>query len=643
MTRIPILVVGGDDKLGANLGEALGMDFEVHAVHRFDDAAAAGATREGLCVFDARDEGADWRAFLEQHTQGNPQARRIVLVAANQSQDVYEQVIAGRLDGLMADPVNALSLASMIRSLIHARKTDPLPEPLDALDSISVLNNLRSGVVVLDRHDTAVLVNNAAASILARPTSELLGKNMTEIFGPNFTKTPPKGQQGDHVHRAELTLVNGRDREAQLGYSTSAMLGPQKDNLGTIVVFADVTRENLLRLQLVQSEKMAGIGTLAGGIAHEFNNLIGGMLGYVQLAESTDDIEDYRRSAEVIRNSGLRAKTIIGNLLTFARRVPNRVEKIELETLVGEIVSLVERDLQSENIMIRTYVEPDVTITTDVGQLENVLLNLIINAKHAMLGGIGGTLTLRAARDIKTVRIDVVDTGVGIAAEHLPKIFEPFYSTKGSLGTGNVDGSGLGLSLSYGIMKELGGDILVKSRASEGSTFTLVLPIVSDVQPEKGDLPVELMDEKPDEAAVARILVVDDEPLMSGLLENVLIREGHQVKVAGNGYVGVEMARHFQPDIAIIDAQMPGMSGIETYEALAQEHPKLTVMMITGKVGEEYDQLAKEIDARGLRIIRKPFDIAQIRREIRSMVPDRHKASSSENAGDHQFNEEAPQ
>ncbi|MBZ0271648.1 response regulator [bacterium] len=484
-----------------------------------------------------------------------------------------------------------------------------------------ILNNMRSGLLVTDKYGRVTMANQSAENILRYPPDTLVGRSISDVLDASLQ---PAGESEPEtpslVHRAEVGATRYDGRPIHVGYSTSTLEDATGKPLGTIIVFSDVTEVNQLKTQLIQTEKMAGIGTLAGGIAHEFNNLIGGMLGYAQLAEASGRTEDYRKSNEVVFQSAKRAKTIISNLLTFARRVPNVIERSDLRELVEQVISLVKRDLQKENVAVEIDVDDGCVIHTDLGQFQQVLLNLIINAKHAMIDRKGGTLTIVGRQEGDRLRVVVKDTGVGIPDDILPRIFEPFFTTKGSIGSGAVAGSGLGLSISYGIISELGGEILVDTVPGEGSTFTVIVPAAAmePAAPEP-DIAEDVPEETFREAGKRRILVVDDEPMIRELLENLLLRDGHRVAIAGNGFAAVEQARAFRPDIAIIDAQMPGISGKETYQELRREHPEINAVMITGQVGGEYEDFAGEMHELGIGILKKPFDIHDIRVAIQRL------------------------
>jgi signal transduction histidine kinase/CheY-like chemotaxis protein len=228
--------------------------------------------------------------------------------------------------------------------------------------------------------------------------------------------------------------------------------------------------------ELIQSSKLAAVGTLAAGVAHEFNNLLAAISGHAQLALASDDLEEIEQSLRVVVDSVDGAARITANLLTFARRQEPSVEMADVIETVQSPLLLMERELQESNIkLVRKFSEVR-PIICDPGGISQVCLNLLTNARDAMLPD-GGTLTVEVKEDQDDILIAFFDTGSGIPDQVMDKLFEPFVTTKGALGGGQMTGTGLGLSVSYGIVKNHGGAIEVETEAGKGSTFTVRLPI----------------------------------------------------------------------------------------------------------------------------------------------------------------------
>jgi signal transduction histidine kinase len=236
--------------------------------------------------------------------------------------------------------------------------------------------------------------------------------------------------------------------------------------------------------ELIQSSKLAAVGTFAAGIAHEFNNLLGSMLGYAELGYGVDDLDEKNHSLDVVIQACRRGRSITRGLLTFARRQEHQRALANLADAIDETLTLVEIDLRKSHIELVRQVEPVRSIICDLGQLAQVVLNLITNARDAMKPH-GGTLTIGLRERNGWIELSVGDTGSGIPEDIRDKIFEPFVTTKGALGGSQTPGTGLGLSVSYGIVQEHSGTISVDSTVGRGTTMTVRLPIVGvDVEHE---------------------------------------------------------------------------------------------------------------------------------------------------------------
>lgn len=243
----------------------------------------------------------------------------------------------------------------------------------------------------------------------------------------------------------------------------------------------DELRENMGDLkrsqqELIESSRLAAVGTLAAGVAHEFNNLLAAILGHSQVGLMSDDMDEIKEALGVVVHSVDRAKRISSNLLAFARREEPVMELADVTEAVESPLRLMERDLARANIKLVRKFSPVPSITCDPGQVSQVCLNLMTNARDAMFPK-GGTLTVEIKQDQKEVVIAFCDTGSGVPDHIMDSLFEPFVTTKGPLGGGPLAGTGLGLSVSYGIVKNHGGAIEVETEAGKGSTFTVRLPI----------------------------------------------------------------------------------------------------------------------------------------------------------------------
>jgi len=375
--------------------------------------------------------------------------------------------------------------------------------------------------------------------------------------------------------------------------------------VGMIIVFKDVTELKALRGRLEQSDRMAAVGTLASGIAHEFNNLLGAVLGYSQLAKSSGKLEDYKKCTQVVFECCRRAKEIVHNLLSFARRKKSVTEEMVLEDLIDQVLVLVERDLEKHGIKVTRdyrYKEP---IVTDVGQLQQVFLNFIINARQAMEGiERERVLQISTFEEDGFVHIAVKDTGVGIPKEHLARIFEPFFTTKGA------SGSGLGLSLCYSFMKNLNGEVKVTSKQGKGSSFELIIPQqLPASEPVVKAKAVKTLVTTLEPKCVA---VISKDGIMRDLVEKMLVQVGHSVRVVTDTDEFAEIKGEFCPELLIVD--LLDFEDVAPEELLKKvKGAEQGVVVLSWLSDEELEQTRVKLqDLNKVKIVSKPFEAQEL-------------------------------
>jgi two-component system, cell cycle sensor histidine kinase and response regulator CckA len=393
-------------------------------------------------------------------------------------------------------------------------------------------------------------------------------------------------------------------------------------------IFIDVTQQKLameenqkLQLQLMRAQKMEALGTLAGGIAHDFNNLLMGIQGNTELSlfnlEPDHSNNERLRAIEELVASGAR---LTHQLLGFARGGKYEIVTVDINSLLEKSTSLFNRT--DKEIAISMKLEENVwAVDVDQGQIEQVFLNILINAGQAMPGGgdlyIETQNILRSEADVKPyavppgryIRISLADTGIGMDEKTMERIFDPFFTTKKP-----EWGTGLGLASAYGIIKNHGGYITVKSSPGRGSTFTIHLPastneIVSINKPAE-----ELL------TGNETILIVDDEKSVAAVTKAILENLGYRVFTVGSGQEGVSlyMERKGQIDLIVLDMIMPGMSGEKTYEALRGINRDVKVVLASGYSLDDQTRRTLERGCKGF--IQKPFRMHEISRKIREVL-----------------------
>lgn len=370
--------------------------------------------------------------------------------------------------------------------------------------------------------------------------------------------------------------------------------------------------------QLVQSEKMSAVGTLVSGIAHEFNNILSGLKGYTQLARASHDMAQIHKDLETIEEAADRTIEITRNLLSWVRPDKQRQDFIDVNVVVAQAVNLVQTTFSKRNIAVTTRLAPVPGMPLGKAEIQDIVMNLIINASHAIDENAEGAIKVSTAVEDGQVVIAVADNGCGIPAENLGKIFLPFFTTKGALGGSETPGTGLGLYVVYGIVRGHGGDIKVESEVGVGTTFKIVLPIPDKIwqevsAPENPSVDSDTLSLLAD----LKVLVVEDEQVLRDALVRYLEDKAADVTGASNGREALATARNQPFDIIFLDLLMPGINGLETLRRLKEFVPDTPVVLMTGKLERN---IREQVMLRGAAdLIRKPFefqDLAEVVRQV---------------------------
>lgn len=367
-----------------------------------------------------------------------------------------------------------------------------------------------------------------------------------------------------------------------------------------------------LQEQLFQAQKMEVVGTLAGGIAHDFNNLLTGIIGFAEMAAmKIGHAHEANQYLKQVLQLGARARDLIERLLLFSRPKTGERQLCNLGEFLKDVVRLLERTIP-EDIQVELVADPDIYVEVNLSQLEQVMINLAVNARDAMPEG-GRLLIEAVALPTNFARITVSDTGCGIPQDVLAHIFEPFFTTKGV-----GKGTGLGLSVAYGIVKAHGGWIEVESQVGRGSSFHIYLPGARGAATETAQIAVGQ-----EEVQMGRgetVLIVEDEPAVLELGRQILQSLGYRAMVARDGLEGISIyAEHKdQIDLVLLDIVMPRMGGQKVFEELRGINPGVKVLLVTGYSPEE---IADELLKRGAAgLIQKPYDLKALARAIRNAL-----------------------
>ncbi len=376
------------------------------------------------------------------------------------------------------------------------------------------------------------------------------------------------------------------------------------DCLYIIHICREITEEKQIREQLLHNEKMVAVGSLVSGVAHELNNPLAGVSGFAQLLLERSEDPKLRKTLERIRDEADRAAKIVKNLLTFARKHKPESSRISINTILERTLELRAYDMRVSDIKVSTEFDPDLPPTfADPNQLQQVFLNVIVNAEHAMKDARGkGHFKVGTAVVDGRIRITLEDDGPGIKPEHLKQIFDPFFTTK-TVGKG----TGLGLSICKAIVREHGGSITATSTVDRGTTFTIDLPVVVGKETK-----VEAKRRAPLPISPSTILVVDDESSMRELIRDALTARGHTVDAVENGLLALQAIKSRRYDLVVSDLKMPGMSGQELFARLRTDAPELVARIIFTSGDSVSPETRNFLEGSGRPYLLKPFEVTDM-------------------------------
>ncbi|HYY75048.1 MAG TPA: PAS domain S-box protein [Gaiellaceae bacterium] len=483
------------------------------------------------------------------------------------------------------------------------------------------------GIGVGDEEGRVVASNPAFAAMLGFAPSELSGRAFRD-FTVSEDVEPTAGLYASLMagegegFQAEKRYVHRDGRSISVRLTISRVAGGDDERRLALVIAEDITERKRLEEQLFRSQKLEAVGRLAGGVAHDFNNLLTGILGYADLLRMGLAEDDPRRGdAEEVKRAAERAADLTRQLLAFSRRQVLQPRVLDLNRIVEDMERMLRR-LIGEDIELVTSVEPDLgRVEADPGQLEQVVANLVVNARDAMPGG--GRLvletanaavdeTLASGRTVEMppgpyVVLTVSDTGAGMDEETQAHAFEPFFTTK-EVGKG----TGLGLATVYGIVKQSGGFIWVYSEPGEGTTFKIYLPRVEKPADGTADPP-----SRPARGGSETVLVVEDEKVVRDLIGRDLTGRGYAVLTAGTGVeaLAVAAAHEGAIDLVVTDVVMPEMGGLELTQRLAAERPGIKVVYMSG-----YTELALAGEVASRPLLQKPFNASMLADTIREVL-----------------------
>jgi two-component system cell cycle sensor histidine kinase/response regulator CckA len=570
--------------------------------------------------------GSPAHAPFEGGAAGAPRGE--VVLKGRQGRTVYAAISQSVV--LVGD---GLRTRSVVRDLTPEREWEEALR-LSRLRFQRFFANAPVGIALIDRDGRLEEANRALGDLFGVPAANLIGKDLLSFLSPeSAAEVAAKVAavvKGDAIARpVDVRVSKPRDKSASLFISR---LGGGEDATRASIVlhFIDTTEQKSLEAQFAQSQKMQAVGQLAGGVAHDFNNLLTAMIGFCDLLllrfrpgdPSFADIMQIKQNAN-------RAANLVRQLLAFSRQQTLQPRVLNITDVLAELSHLLRR-LIGENIELKVVHGRDLgLVKVDQGQLEQVIINLAVNARDAMAGG--GTLTIRTANMSSEypmrrghevmppgeyVQVEVTDTGIGIPRENLARIFEPFFSTK-EVGSG----TGLGLSTVYGIVKQTGGFVFVESDPGKGAQFSIFLPRHQGGEAQAGAR-ADLSDTQAsrDLTGAGTVLLVEDEDPVRLFSARALRNKGYKVIEAKSGEAALEVITTGaeKVELLITDVVMPKMDGPHLVKQVRELHPDMKVIFISGYTEDAFrKRLDRDSD---IHFLPKPFSLKQLATKVKEVM-----------------------
>lgn len=492
-----------------------------------------------------------------------------------------------------------------------------------------VLEVSGEGIVLRDAEGRITFANERFAHMLGYDVAELIGRHVEDIISPSFIPAQRASAERRRATGVAETLDMEFVRKDRTLIPALLAVSPTYDDTGNftgaLAMITDMSERKHLEQQLRQSQKMEAVGRLAGGVAHDFNNLLTTIEGHVDLILAEIDAESgIRNDVLEIRKAAVRAAGLTRQLLAFSRRQMLQPIVLEPDAVLSELEGMLRKQLPDDIRLATRLGAPGIRVRADRAQVEQVVLNLVANARDAMPNG--GELSIstdefeigndfarmnKGSKPGWYVRIAIKDTGVGMEPEILNRVFEPFYTTKG-IG----QGVGLGLATAYGIVKQSDGYIRAESEPQQGSTFEIYLPRVD--APLRAPREAVRHDVSPDSET---ILVAEDEAAVRALTCRILRKQGYQVLEARDGREAIEVAQAFQGNINLLvtDVIMPNVGGRELSEKLARMMPAVKVLFMSGYTDDQLLQRGVLQSGSG-NFLEKPFTPDTLARKVREVL-----------------------
>ena len=478
-----------------------------------------------------------------------------------------------------------------------------------------IIDFMPQGICILDTEGRIVRINRSIEKMQGEKLPDITGRSPAVLFqdSASFGKLLARASESDagQVEKTDVNLMNSSG-ETYLADIYLVRLEEEGRSAGYLLVIEDITKKKAFSSKIIQSEKLAALGTMAGGVSHDFNNLLMAVLGHVQLILPQIEDEEVRRRLQNIEKAVYDGSNTVRRLQRFTERERDpkaAASPIDVEEAVKDVIELTRprwkshMEMSGHTIDIRLDLALNCFAMINASDLKEVLTNLLLNAIDAMPQG--GVVTFRSYCQGEQVFLDVSDTGIGMSKEVAERIFDPFFTTKG------IGNSGLGLSVSWSLIGRYGGDIQVKSKSGKGTTFSIKLTRAEAAKTQTASKIGEC-------SSSYRLLLVEDEPEILNLLRDMLRLKGHRVVAMSDGEKALELIDSSHFDLVLTDLGMPVVSGWEVAKRAKAKNPKTPVVMITGW-GAQYEDI--DLASRGVDLmLAKPLSWDKLLSSIEKLL-----------------------
>ena len=602
-----------DAKLIIALLRASSPGIQCSHVTRLDQALVRlGNDHPDVVLLDLNlDDSAGYETFRCVR-QATAKAAILVLSGSDDEELAIKTVREGAQDYIVKGSFDGRLLLRSIRYAIERKRSEEALRQSEATVR-AIFENSLDGIVIFEESGKCLEANAAAAALVGAPRNELIGSRLCDFCDKGLEEIWA-GLAGAESGRGEFWMQRKSGARRLVDYCFSANILPGQH----LAVLRDVTEQQSVEEQLRDSQKLEAVGRLAGGVAHDFNNILGIISGHAELLESSARGQAERARAEKIISATEKASSLTRQLLAFGRKQVMSLKLLDVSAVLEGLSSMVDC-LMGAEVQISIQANRDLgLVRADQSQLEQVIMNLATNAREAMPEG--GTLTItieeyRCGDDQaelppgEYICFSVSDTGIGMTEETQSRIFEPFFTTK-------KGGSGLGLSTVYGIVKQIGGHIQVKSAPHQGATFRVCLPKVSGP-----DLKRAREAKKPAHATGNEtILLVDNEEDLRNAACEYLESCGYRVLTAGDGREAAAICDEHQGAISLLisDIVMPKLNGRGLVEHVRKARPQTSVLVISGYADDAVLSYGISLDSSCF--LQKPFTFQALGAKIRAIL-----------------------